>query len=123
MIIAAVGPLPVERFDAVPLSNHRVDTKARVSVRSVYYSVPAGLVRRRVDVMVRAETIEIYDRAKLVATHDRGHAGRTRRFVDDPCPRGPCRSVRSQTSSRHQILLVIIWGWLCSFQRKLQMLR
>ncbi len=67
--------LPVERFDAVSLSQHRVDTKARVSVRAVHYSVPARLVRHRVDVMVRPDTIEIYDGANQVACHDRGRKG------------------------------------------------
>lgn len=67
-----LSPLPIERFDAVSLSQHRVDTKARVSVRSVFYSVPARLVRHRVDVLVRADTIDIYDGATLVASHDRG---------------------------------------------------
>ena len=70
-----LAPLPIERFDAVSLSQHRVDTKARVSVRAVHYSVPARLVRHRVDVLVRADTIEIYAGATLVACHDRGRKG------------------------------------------------
>jgi hypothetical protein len=68
-------PLPVEVFDASVMSNHRVDTKARVSVRSVHYSVPARLARRRVDVRVGADSIEILDGAHAVAAHARGRKG------------------------------------------------
>jgi transposase len=67
--------LPVEAFDASVLSNHRVDTKARVSVRSVHYSVPARLARRRVHVRVGADSIEILDGATVVAAHPRGRKG------------------------------------------------
>ncbi len=67
--------LPVEAFDAAVWSNHRVDTKARISVRSVHYSVPARLVRRRLDVKVGAETIEVLDGPRMVACHVRGRKG------------------------------------------------
>ena len=70
-----LAALPVEPFDAVALSQHRVDTKARVSVRSAHYSVPARLVRQRLDVLVRADTIDIYNGADRVATHARGRRG------------------------------------------------
>ncbi len=68
-------PLPIEVFDAVSWSQHRVDTKARVSVRSVHYSVPARLARRRVDVRIGAESVEILDGATVVAAHVRGRKG------------------------------------------------
>ncbi|MBN4059664.1 IS21 family transposase [Acidimicrobium ferrooxidans] len=72
---AALQPLPIEEFDPSTLSNHRVDSKARVSVRSVHYSVPAGLVRRRLDVKVGADLIRVFDGARLVAEHERGRKG------------------------------------------------
>ena len=68
-------PLPLEEFDPSTLSNHRVDSKARVSVRAVHYSVPAGLVRRRLDVKVGAEVIRVFDGARMVAEHARGRKG------------------------------------------------
>jgi len=67
--------LPGEVFDSASLSNHRVDTKARVSVRSVHYSVPARLVRRRLDVRVGAEHVEVLDGVDVVASHARGRKG------------------------------------------------
>lgn len=67
--------LPVEVFDTTTMSNNRVDTKARVSVRSVYYSVPARLARRRVDVRLGADTVEILDGNLTVAVHARGRKG------------------------------------------------
>ena len=72
---AALQPLPLEEFDPSTLSNHRVDSKARVSVRAVHYSVPAGLVRRRLDVKVGAEVIRVFDGACIVAEHARGRKG------------------------------------------------
>ncbi len=67
--------LPFEVFDTTTMSTHRVDTKARVSVRAVYYSVPARLTRRRVDVRIGADTITILDANKTVAVHARGRKG------------------------------------------------
>jgi len=53
--------LPVEVFEVGWRSNHRVDAKARVSVRGVRYSVPAGLVHCRVDALVGADTVELFN--------------------------------------------------------------
>lgn len=71
----ALAPLPAERFDTTTVSSHRVDTKAQVCVRQAYYSVPARFVRRRLDVRVGAETVEVLDGATVVARHRRGRKG------------------------------------------------
>ena len=71
----ALRALPVEAFDATAVGSHRVDTKSRVCVRQAYYSVPARYVRRRLDVRVGAETIEVLDGAAVVARHPRGRKG------------------------------------------------
>jgi transposase len=71
----ALAPLPVEAFDVSVVSNHRVDRKARISVRNCLYSVPARLVGRRVDVRVGAETIVVLDGSRAVARHVRGLRG------------------------------------------------
>ena len=68
-------PLPAESFEIAAVSSHRVDRKSRVSVRGCLYSVPARLVGRRVDVRVGAETIEVLDANKVVASHPRGLKG------------------------------------------------
>lgn len=68
-------PLPLEVFDSATMSNHRVDTKARISVRSVHYSVPARLARRRVDVRIGADSVQVLDGSTVVATHARGRKG------------------------------------------------
>mgnify|MGYP001828548999 CR=1 FL=1 len=70
-----LAALPTEPFDATVIGSHRVDTKARVCVRQAYYSVPARYVRRRLDVRVGAETIEVLDGAAVVARHRRGRKG------------------------------------------------
>jgi transposase len=68
-------PLPGEAFDVSALVTARVDRKARVSVRSCLYSVPARYTSRRVEVRVGAETVEVLDGAATVARHARGLKG------------------------------------------------
>lgn len=68
-------PLPGDAFDVAVVVTHRVDRKSRVSVRGCLYSVPARHVGRRLDVRVGAESIEVYDGAKIVARHARGLKG------------------------------------------------
>ena len=72
---AALAGLPDESFDVAMVASHRVDTKSRVCVRQCHYSVPARYVRRRLDVRVGAETIEVIDGAAVVAAHRRGRKG------------------------------------------------
>ena len=71
----ALRPLPMEHFDVSVLGSNRVDTKSRVCVRQVHYSVPVRYVRQRLDVRVGAETIEILDGSRIVAVHARGRKG------------------------------------------------
>ncbi len=62
------------RWGRCPPSNRSnpADTKSRVCVRQVHYSVPVRYVRQRLDVRVGAETIEVLDGARVVARHARG---------------------------------------------------
>jgi len=64
-------PLPVERFDATTRLSCRVDPKSRVCVRQSWYSVPARFVGRRLDVRLSADTVDVFDSNKLVASHAR----------------------------------------------------
>ena len=72
---ASVATAAGRAFDTSVLSSHRVDRKSRVSVRGALYSVPARFVGRRVDVRVGAETVEVLDGAKVVASHARARKG------------------------------------------------
>ncbi|NNJ47897.1 MAG: IS21 family transposase [Acidimicrobiia bacterium] len=71
----ALRSLPTEAFDVAVVGSNRVDTKSRVCVRQVHYSVPVRYVRQRLDVRVGAETIEVLDGARVVARHGRGRKG------------------------------------------------
>lgn len=66
-----LAPLPVEPFDAARLLHARVDSRARVSVRQCYYSVPARFAGRRLPVRLSATTVEALDGAVVVARHER----------------------------------------------------
>jgi transposase len=71
-----LGPLPAEPFDPRRASNNRVDAKSRVCVRQCFYSVPARYAGKRLDVMLGAETVEVFDGPRLVARHARAlHKG------------------------------------------------
>jgi transposase len=66
-----LGPLPGEPFDAARLLEARVDTRARVSVRQCYYSVPVRYAGRRLPVRLSATRVEVLDGARVVAGHER----------------------------------------------------
>jgi transposase len=69
-------PLPDEPFDVVTVLRPIVDTKARISVRQSFYSVPAGLSRRRVEVRLGARSFEVIADGRVVARHHRSlHKG------------------------------------------------
>jgi transposase len=71
-----LNPLPPGDFDASTGLVCRVDAKARICVRQSYYSVPARLSGRKLDVRLGARTVEAVADGKVVATHDRSlHKG------------------------------------------------
>jgi transposase len=71
-----LAPLPTTTFDAATALSCRVDAKARICVRQSYYSVPARLAGRRVDVALGATAIVVRHEGKVVAEHVRSlHKG------------------------------------------------
>ncbi|SDY95779.1 hypothetical protein SAMN05661080_05133 [Modestobacter sp. DSM 44400] len=71
-----LGPLPAGAFDPALHLSARVDAKARICVRQSYYSVPAGLAGRRVEVALGASTITARSDGRVVAEHARSlHKG------------------------------------------------
>lgn len=64
-------PLPDEPFDPALLLRPRVDAKARVSVRQRWYSVPARLAGRRVEVRLGARRLRVLADGRVVADHPR----------------------------------------------------
>lgn len=64
-------PLPPEAFETRRLLKPRVDPKSRVMVRQCLYSVPARYVGRRLEVLLGAETVEVFDGGRLLAAHPR----------------------------------------------------
>ncbi|MGH2772397.1 MAG: IS21 family transposase [Actinomycetota bacterium] len=66
-------PLPAERFETGQIGEGRVDQKARVTVKTNRYSVPASLVGRRVSWRMSPMTLEFSYESRAVATHDLVH--------------------------------------------------
>ena len=73
-----LNPLPGTAFEASTPLSCRVDTKARICVRQSYYSVPARLAGRRVDVALGADWIAVRARRDPRARHTRSPAQRHR---------------------------------------------
>ena len=71
-----LAPLPEVPFDTATTLWPIVDTKARICVRQGFYSVPAGLSRRRVEVRLRARSFQVIADGRVVARHQRSlHKG------------------------------------------------
>jgi transposase len=64
-------PLPDEPFDPTLVLRPRVDAKARVCIRQRWYSVPAGLAGRRVEVRLGARRLRVLHEGRTVALHER----------------------------------------------------
>ena len=74
--VGVLNPLPVNAFDESLALSCRVDAKARVCVRQSYYSVPAKLAGKRVDVALGADWIAVRHAGALMARHVRSlHKG------------------------------------------------
>ena len=74
--VPLLNPLPDNAFEASTALSCRVDTKARICVRQSYYSVPARLAGRRVQVALGADWIAVRHDGVLVARHTRSlHKG------------------------------------------------
>ena len=71
-----LASLPADAFDTATTLWPIVDTKARICVRQAFYSVPAGLSRRRVEVRLGARSFDVIADKKVVARHQRSlHKG------------------------------------------------
>lgn len=64
-------PLPGRRFDTSDTTECRVSQYATVRYASNEYSVPVAMASRNVTVKAFAETIQVFEDAQLVATHER----------------------------------------------------
>jgi transposase len=82
---ARLHPLPAEPFDPTRLLSAKVDAKARVCVLQSWYSVPARLARRRVQVRLGAHQLEVLDpgTGRVVAVHQRSLHKHTQDLVLD----------------------------------------
>lgn len=64
-------PLPVEAFETGLVLAPRVDRYARITVRQCHYSVPARLIGHRVQIVLRAFELLVFDGRTQIARHER----------------------------------------------------
>ena len=69
-------PLPGRRFDTSDTTECRGSQYATVRYASNEYSVPVAMAGRNVTVKAFAETIQVFEDAQLVATHERCYGKR-----------------------------------------------
>ena len=67
----ALGPLPRDRYQYAEWKKVRVHIDYHVQIDKHHYSVPYQLVKKELDVRLTAETVEMFDRGKRVASHVR----------------------------------------------------
>jgi hypothetical protein len=82
-------PLPIWVPDVYQLHHRIVDIESYVSVHGCRYSAPYQLIGRQLEVRETKETIELFDGARLVATHEMlfEHGARATKPAHRP-PRG-----------------------------------
>jgi len=69
----ALRPLPVERFTFARWKWTRVTNDYHVALEQHYYSVPAALVGRKVEIRYTADTLEVIHKGVRVASHVRSN--------------------------------------------------
>ena len=87
--VPLLNPLPGNAFQAAAALSCRVDAKARICVRQSYYSVPARLAGRRVQVALGADWLDVRHDGVLVARHTRSLHKGSERPGAGPLPGGP----------------------------------
>jgi transposase len=68
---AALRALPSLPFASAEVTPCRVDSSARIRVRTNHYSVPVALVGKRVEVRLHATWLEVVQGGRVVACHER----------------------------------------------------
>lgn len=69
----ALNPLPPNPYEFAVWKKATVHMDYHVDVERHYYSVPHGLIRKKVEVRLTARAVEILFRGKRVASHVRSH--------------------------------------------------
>jgi transposase len=99
--------LPIWVPEVYMLHHRIVDLEGYVHVQTNRYSVPYRLIGRRVEVREQADTIEVYDGPRLVASHARMAEPRTARVTNlaHRPPRGEGRPKSGPTPEEQELLL------------------
>jgi len=102
---SAFKPLPLWRPPLYLLHQRIVDNEGLVSVSSQRYSVPWRLMGRRVEVREGRDKVEIYDGARMVASHVRVVSDQRQRVIlaEHRPPRG--EMAKQTPSAQEQALL------------------
>jgi len=64
-------PLPVERYRYIGFKQPTVNIDYHVEVEKHYYSVPYQLIRKKLEVFLSADTVEIFLNSRRIVTHQR----------------------------------------------------
>jgi hypothetical protein len=103
----SLKPLPIWVPEVYMLHHRIVDLEGYVHVQTNRYSVPYQLIGRRVEVREQADTVEVYDGSRLVASHARVAEPRTARVTHlaHRPPRGQGRPKSGPTPEEQELLL------------------
>lgn len=94
-------PLPPIRFELADLRKAKVGPNYHVQVDSNFYSVPARLIGKRLDVRLTTRMVEVFDGAERVASHARLRSVRGRyQTVEEHMPAAHRAQLRDWTPQR-----------------------
>ena len=83
---STLKPLPSERWEPSIWLDAKLHSDCYLHVEKSFYSAPFRLIGQELQVQVTPHTVRIYHHLDLLATHERAHVPRTRRFNPDHFP-------------------------------------
>jgi transposase len=97
---AFLTPLPPVRFEIAEQRSAKVGPNYHVQVAGCFYSVPARLIGKRLDVRLTQTMVEVFDGVERVAVHARAATKGTYRTNTDHMPPAHRAQLRDWTPAR-----------------------
>ncbi len=82
----ALGPLPTQSFECEEWRTARVHLDYHIDIDRHFYSVPYGLLGKRLDVRITRNTLEAFYKSERVASHPRSSVKYTHSTLDEHMP-------------------------------------
>lgn len=88
-------PLPPIRFELAELRKARVGPNYHIQVEGCFYSVPARLIGKSLDVRITSKVVEAFDSSERIACHPKIAAKGRYQTSLNTCPQHTGRNLRT----------------------------